>query len=120
MKKIYLACPYSHRHKHIKKIRTLQADVKAAELMEHGYRVFSPISHSAPIAEFCSPENNSSYDFWLNQDFWILEVCDELHVLCIKGWDKSKGVAAEIFKATELGIPIIYHDTIRGLKVNTW
>ena len=114
MKKIYLACPYSHPKKGVRLHRTAQSDEKAAELMEKGYRVFSPLSHSVPISRFCSEENNKSYDFWLTQDFWILDVCDELHILCLEGWLNSKGIQAEINRAMEKGIPTVYHHYING------
>jgi len=117
MKKIYLAVPYSHDKDHIKAMRTILVDAKAADLMEQGYRVFSPISHSVPISRFTSDENNESYDFWLNQDFWILDACDELHILCLDGWAQSKGVLAEIQRAEDKGMKIVHHYYIRGQRI---
>lgn len=117
MKKIYLAGPYSHDSKLVKLKRFLDLNVKSAELMEKGFLVFSPISHSHPISTWVSKENKMSYDFWLTQDFWILEMCDELHVLCLDGWLESKGVAAEIKKAEELNIPIVHHYYIAGYRI---
>lgn len=109
MKKIYLAAPYSSDSELEKHWRFNCVNKKAAELMEKGYQVFSPISHSHPISNYVSTENNMSHDFWLRQDFWILEICNELHILQLDGWIESKGVRAEIKKANELNIPIIWH-----------
>ena len=114
--KVYLATPYSHEDKMLHSIRFEQVSAKAAQLMEAGYKVFSPISHSHPISTYCKPENNT-HDFWLRQDFWILELCDEMHILCLDGWRTSKGVDAEIVKANELGIPIVHHYYIRGRRI---
>ena len=117
MKKIYLAGPYSHDSKLVKLKRFLDLNVKAAELMEEGYLVFSPISHSHPISKWVSKENSMSYDFWLAQDFWILDICDELHILCLDGWLESKGVLAEIARAKENGMKIVHHYYIKGQRI---
>ena len=107
MNKIYLACPYSHPDKSIREERVAQVDKKAAELMELGNLVFSPLSHSHPISEHCTVDP-CDHSFWLRQDLWILDVCDEMHVLCLGGWEKSKGIAAEIAYAKDKGIKVIY------------
>ena len=116
MKKTYLAGPYSHPSKVVRLQRVVALDAKAAQLMEEGYLVFSPISHSHPISEHCGVDSQD-HDFWLRQDFWILELCDEMHILCLGGWRTSKGVDAEIVKANELGIPIVHHYYIRGRRI---
>ena len=111
MKKIYLACPYSHKDKKVRLKRVEQANKKAAELMEEGHLVFSPLSHSHPISEYCNVDP-MDHDFWLRQDLWILRgVCDELHVLCLEGWSDSKGVQAEVKVAEDFGMNIYFHQS---------
>ena len=105
MKKIYLACPYSHESMRVRLSRVLQANVKAAELMEAGNLVFSPISHSHPISNHCEVDP-TDHDFWLRQDLWILDICDEMYVLCLPGWAESKGIDIEIRHAKSKGIKI--------------
>jgi len=116
MKKLYLSCPYSHPNKAIRMHRVLCADEKAAELMEDGYLVFSPLSHSHSISEYCEV-GPQDHDFWLRQDLWILRICDEIHVLCLEGWLDSKGLIKEVDLALELGMSIIYHHTIKGRSI---
>ena len=116
MKKIYLACPYSHKSKAVRIQRVINADEKAAELMEEGYLVFSPLSHSHPISEHCDVDPQD-HNFWLRQDLWVLEICDEVHVLCLKGWESSKGIQRELDEAKKLNKVISYHRYIKGRRV---
>jgi len=98
--KIYLACPYSDPDPKIRQDRFDAVSKAASEIMQMGHVVFSPISHSHPIAKYM-PEQG--YDFWLKQNAPFLEWADELWILCIEGWFMSKGVQWEITRAGELG-----------------
>ena len=109
MKKIYLACPYSHPDLHVRLWRVNQVNRKAAELMMHGNLVFSPLSHSHPISNYCTVDP-CDHDFWLRQDLWILDICDEMHILCLPGWDESKGIKTEIEHAQKLVLRIVCHE----------
>ena len=110
MKKIYLCAPYSHPELHVRLWRVNQVNRKAAELMMQGNLVFSPLSHSHPISNYCTVDP-CDHDFWLRQDLWILDICDEMHILCLWGWNKSKGIGIEIKHAESKGITIVYHET---------
>ena len=115
MKKIYLACPYSHKDKKVRQWRVEKVDKKAAELMMAGNLVFSPLSHSHPISEYCDVDP-CDHDFWLRQDLWVLEICDEMHILCLPGWEKSKGIQTEIDYAKSKGIEVVWnHETLTVL-----
>ena len=103
--KIYLATPYSHPDKNIELKRFEAVNKKAAELMQRGYIVFSPVSHSHPINKFTSIKTD--WEFWKRQDFQFIEWADELWVLEVDGWDNSVGVLAEIERAKKLGMPVI-------------
>ena len=106
--KIYLACPYSHENKFIMKLRYEYANMKAAQLMRKGYVVFSPLSHSAAIAEYLPDYNHTWGGFWAKQDFPLIDWCDTLYILCLKGWKKSVGVQAEKKYAIKKGKCIVY------------
>jgi len=69
--------------------------------------VFSPIAHSVPIARFGLP---TTWDYWEAVDRRHLEVCDEVVVLTLPGWQESQGVQAELRIAAALGKPIRYLD----------
>ena len=102
-KLIYLATPYNGYLGTRAEAYHL-ACLKAAELMEEGYTVFSPIAHSHSI-EIESGMSKSG-EFWLRQDFAILAYCDELWVYKLPGWDTSYGVAEEIKFAKAYDIPV--------------
>ena len=108
MKRIYLACPYSHPEVRVRLWRVAHADKKAAELMSAGNLVFSPLSHSHPISHWYEVDP-CDHDFWLRQDLWILDICDEMHILCLPGWGKSKGIKVEFEHAESKGIGIVCH-----------
>lgn len=65
--------------------------------------MFSPISHWHHIAsEYELPTN---YEFWHTYNCTILSVCSEMRIVTSEGWNKSKGVKAEIDFCLEKGIP---------------
>jgi hypothetical protein len=108
MKKIYLACPYSHKEKIVRQKRFLIINKIAADLMNAGNLVFSPISHTHPIA--LAGNLPLGWDFWHEYDKTFLEWCDEIYVAKLNGWETSVGVKAEIEIARKLCKPIHYLD----------
>lgn len=82
---------------------------KAAELMLSGELVFCPIAHSHPI-EVNGMTEIKDGDFWLKQDFAILQHAKKLLVYRMEGWEQSSGIAREIKFAEELNIPVDYVD----------
>lgn len=106
-KLIYLATPYSHPEWEVKKERFKAASRKAGEMMAKGMYVFCPIAHSHPIDTYSFAHPKEGF-WWLDQDFAVLERCDELCVFMMDGWDSSYGVTEEIKFAKENGIPITY------------
>ena len=111
-KMIYLACPYSHEDSKVRARRFTLANVMAAKLMEQGYVVFSPLSHSVPIEPFTG---RKPHDFWMHQDLPWLAFCDELHLLMLDGWAQSSGIAREVEEAVSLKMPIVFHDEKEAL-----
>ncbi len=103
--KIYLEAPYAHPVPKIREMRVELVNRKAARLMEEGNLVFSPLSHSHPISKQ-GEADSCPHDFWLRQDLWILEICDEMHIYCLIGWEDSKGIAIEKAHAQKLNIPV--------------
>lgn len=103
---VYLASPYS---KYPKGREAAYREVckKAAALMETGVDVFCPIAHSHSIEQEGMTEIHSG-DFWLKQDFAILDKCDAVYVYMMDSWQDSYGVTKEIERAHRLSIPVIY------------
>ena|ERR1017187_2263704 len=106
---IYLAVPYSHKNPSIKEKRFQIVNEMAALLMSKGYYIFSPISHTHPIAT--SNAHNQlpgEWEYWEGYDRVMMKCCKSLLVLKLEGWETSTGVQAEIKIANEFGIPIEY------------
>lgn len=103
----YLACPYTHKDHYMMVARFLAVCRFGAKLMgEDGRFIFSPISHTHPIAE--QGKLPRGWEFWECYDRTMIGCCDDLLVLCLPGWETSTGVQAEIKIAEEFGIPIDY------------
>lgn len=106
---IYLAAPYQHEDHAVEVARFEAVSKKAAELMNEGKLVLSPLSHAHPMKELASLP--SGWDYWERLDTAFLSVCKELHILCIQGWASSKGVQEETKIADSMGIPVVYHES---------
>lgn len=79
---------------------------RTAEFLKDGIVVFSPIAHSHEIAlRYDLPKE---FDFWEHLDFGYLEASTHVWVLKMPGWERSKGITAEIKEAKRLGKPVVY------------
>ncbi len=107
MKKVYLATPYTGTPEQQQE-RFEVVNAVAAKMMSSGLLIFSPISHTHPIA--LSGDLPKGWEFWKEYDYTFIEWCDELHVLKQDGWQESTGVTAEIKIAKELGKKVVYVD----------
>lgn len=105
---IYLACPYSHSDPQVRIERFESANRAAAYLMCQGHKVFSPISHTHPIAVSPEGELPKGWEFWHEFDRAFLEYSYKIIVLCIDGWKESVGVQGELKIAEELGLEVEY------------
>jgi len=103
---IYLASPYTHPEKEVRRLRFDIACAAAAHLMRSGRVVFSPIAHSHPI--HFHGLDGMDHGFWMRQDGPLLDAADSVVVLMLPGWDTSAGVAWEIDRAIEAGKPVEY------------
>ena len=100
----YLAVPYTHADPKIRHHRFERVNKMAARLMSQGQIIFSPISHSHPIA--IEGKANTDWSYWVNFDTAFLKCSKKLIVLKLEGWETSTSVTCEIKIAKELGIPI--------------
>ena|SRR3990172_6784710 len=101
---IYLASPYSDPDPAIIAVRFHAVCQAAARLMSEGHLIFSPIAHTHPIA--MAGTLPTGWDFWERYDNAMLNVCSELWILPLDGWENSRGVAAEIEYMHQLGKPV--------------
>lgn len=101
----YLASPYTHDNSNVRSLRYDWACKAASHFMLQGTHILSPIAFSHPVAKYGLP---TDWAYWAEYDAWCLEVCDELWILMLVGWETSVGVTAEIKIAKKLGMPIRY------------
>ena len=105
---IYLASPYSHPENYMKEARFILINRVAAKLMGEGKYIFSPISHTHPIA--LEGKLPGGWEYWEGYDRCMIGASDELLVLRLPGWETSAGVQAEIKIAESHSMPIKYID----------
>jgi hypothetical protein len=108
MKLVYIAAPYSHIDNRIRRCRVRAATKYAGELIQKGYNVFSPLTHSVPIAEMIGIDDGK----WIARDLVFMKIIDELHILKLPGWVVSKGVQEEIKYAMKLKKEVVYVQSI--------
>jgi hypothetical protein len=102
---IYLASPYTDCDPAVRQQRFEAACLAASALIRQGKTVFSPIAHSHAICQFGLPLD---WAFWEQHDLRYLEACDEVVVLMLDGWEKSRGIRAEIASARKMAKPVSY------------
>lgn len=105
---IYLAAPYSHKSKKVMHRRFIEINKAAAIIMGKGYYVFSPISHTHPIA--IQGDLPRGWEFWEGYDNVMIAACGQMAVLQLDGWDISTGVTNEIKIAKLDSLPLYYLD----------
>ena len=76
-------------------IRNRKVTKVAAKILQAGYNVFSPITHSHYIAKI-GKLPALDHEFWLNLDKWYVDRCDEVFVYDQYGWENSIGVNREM------------------------
>ncbi|TBU86626.1 DUF1937 family protein [Phytopseudomonas dryadis] len=97
MRKIFLACPYSHADAAVVNERFLACNAVAASLIEAGHAVFSQVSMSHPINQaFKGKDNAAIGKLWAPVDAVFMAVMEELIVVDLPGWELSSGIKREI------------------------
>ena len=105
---IYLASPHSHIDSFVREIRYQLAKRAWYHFFMQGHLVFSPILHTHEVAK--DYVGVKGFEFYQKLDEKMIDVCDEVWVLCIDGWRGSKGVQSEIKYAHESHKPIRYFE----------
>ncbi|MEW5559062.1 DUF1937 family protein [Enterobacter asburiae] len=110
MRKIFLACPYSHADANVVNQRFEACNQVAAAIIESGNAVFSQVTMSHPInLAFQHTEKSEVGKRWAPVDALFMDAMEELIIIDLPGWDKSVGIQREIafFKQ-------------RGQRVSLW
>ena len=106
----YLATPYTHPDIVIRSRRYHIVTRVAAELMNQGELIYSPISHTHEMATLWSLP--TEWSFWESHCRAFLNASHKLIVLQQEGWQESVGVQAEIATACELELPVEYMEVM--------
>lgn len=102
----YLATPYTKFEAGIDLAFTMAAQL-AARLLLEGVKVYSPITHTHPLAVHGGIDP-LDLSIWLPFDRAMMERSDILVVAMMAGWEKSTGIAHEIEFFTNAGKPVCY------------
>ncbi|UNB52958.1 DUF1937 family protein [Mycolicibacterium sp. YH-1] len=110
MRKIFLACPYSHNDSEVIEGRFIECNKVAARIIESGAAVYSQVSMSHPINQAIDNKSLSEIgQLWGPVDAVFMAVMDELIVLDLPGWAASTGIKREMEFFQE-----------RGKRVSLW
>lgn len=110
----YLATPYTKYPGGIE-IAFQHACHVAAGLLKDGYKAYSPIAHTHPIAIYGGMDP-LDHKIWLPFDEAMMRSCNAIIVAKMSGWADSYGVKHEIETFTKAGKPLFYLE-INGLPV---
>lgn len=98
-KRVYVAVPYTGCTD-FKMDEVFTVVNAVASLLLDKYIVFSPITHGHAIASSKKFKAGKTWKFWKEQCLPFIDMCDEVLVVCLPGWERSAGVAAEIHYAS--------------------
>ena len=97
MRKIFLACPYSHADPAVTHERFLASNEVAGYNVESGHAVFSQVSMSHPVnLTFTGKDTTAIGTMWGPVDRVFMDAMEELIILDLPGWDQSSGIRREI------------------------
>lgn len=104
MRKIFLACPYSHTDAEVIHERFIKCNEVAATIVASGHCVFSQVSMSHPInLAFTGKDSAAIGKLWGPVDAVFMQAMEELIILDLPGWDLSSGIKREIELFNSLG-----------------
>jgi hypothetical protein len=100
---VYVGCPYWHEQEQVRNYRRRKAIEYSERLFKIGVPFYSPLMYSERFSK-----NNAKEGYWLRHGLKMVDVCNEMHVLCLDGWEDSGGLRGEIARAEKLGAEIKY------------
>lgn len=98
----YLASPYSHPDKSVMEARFHETKRALAWLLSKRHWVYSPIVHAHQMAQ--DHQMPTDAKFWEDYNHAMIRSSCGVWVLCIDGFEDSKGVTEELAYAHGLGV----------------
>lgn len=106
LRKIFLACPYSHADSVVVEHRFQLCNSVAAKIARSGSVVFSQVSMSHPINAYLADLDRAGIGkLWAPIDAVFMDVMTEIIVIDEPGWKESSGVQREIEIFKNRGLP---------------
>lgn len=118
---IYIASPYTHKDEYMVQKNFEVVELYIAQQLKEQPRttLFSPIVHTHALSNKYSVR--TEFEYWSNHNFNMIKSADKLKVLCLPGWEHSKGVKCEIDYALSINCPVSYitcDDLLRDYEKN--
>lgn len=107
---IYIASPYSDVSDAVRYDRFIRAQAYTHHLMAQGVVCFSPIAYGRQFEKAFAVAPD--YETWLDFNNWMLLASQELRILKLRGWEKSRGIQHELQLAEAHGIAITFAEPI--------
>lgn len=102
----YLACPYSHTDPAVRQDRYRAANEATAALIRtYRWNVFSPITHSHPLALLGL---DGDWSYWEHIDTDYLKMSCRMVILTLPGWKESVGIRHERALAKQYGAELMF------------
>lgn len=87
---------------------------RAAKLIEMGYVIYSPISHTHPIHMSYPPfVGQEVHDMWYELDNKFIRLANFTGIILAPGWENSKGCVAEKELFESLNRAVVYYEHIQ-------
>lgn len=118
---IYLASPYTHAKPLVRVARVAATAEIVAHRLARGRYFYSPIVHGHWIEQEIDRE--IPWQKWMEHSYAMISALKSISVAQLPGWDKSRGVAAEIEFAKSQKFPVTFIDPEELkliLRLNTW
>lgn len=100
----FISSPYSNAPDKI--LRAKNISEYSANLFKQNIHIICPMTLGLNLAQHAELPYDSTW--WIAWTLDLLSKCDEMDVLCFKGWEDSIGVRAEINFAMSNKIKINY------------
>ena len=119
MKLYYFAHPYTCKDKEGKIIHVGEeanfnlCNIRGGELIEKGYMIYSPISHTHTI-HVSNPQflANNEYELWLKLDNLIIDKTDFDGIILAPEWESSNGCKKEKLIFEGKGLEVLFYEDI--------
>lgn len=102
-KLVYVAAPFWHDDENVRNYRRRKAIEYSETLFNKGIPFYSPLMYSERFKERKAKEG-----YWIEHGLKMVDVCDEMRVLCLEGWELSGGIKGEVARAEARGIEVKY------------